>query len=215
MAPGTARPPVNVEIWSDVQCIWCYIASARFDKAVRQLNAAVHVIHRSFQLQPEAPVEIDEQMLHEQRSRFPAEQRERVFRQLREFAAAEDLPYDPDRSRPTNSHLALELLHHAETTGHRQALTDRLFRAYFAEGRHIGHLDELIGLATEVGMDPKAARLALVDHRFDAAIDHDIQRAHQMGAQGVPFYVINGTWGISGAQTAEAFLDALAQAANL
>ncbi|KAB8145616.1 DsbA family oxidoreductase [Chloroflexia bacterium SDU3-3] len=215
MAPATTRPLVTVEVWSDVQCIWCYIASARFDRAVRQLNADVNVIHRSFQLQPDAPVEIDEQTLHERRSRFPSEQRERVFRQLREMTAAEDLPYDPDRSQPTNSRLALELLHHAEVTGHRHVLTDRLFRAYFAEGRHIGHLDELISLATEAGMDPTAARLALADHRYAAAIDRDIQRAHEMGAQGVPFYVINSTWGISGAQTPEAFRNALAQAANI
>lgn len=215
MSPVTPRQTLEVEIWSDVQCIWCYIASARFDTAVTQFDGDVNVIHRSFQLQPDAPIEMNEQMINERRNRFPSAQRERVFRQLRGLTAAENLPYDPDRTQPTNSRLALELLHHAETTGHRHVLNDHLFRAYFAEGRHIGSLDELISLANEVGIDPKAARIALADHRYTAAINRDIQRAHEMGVQGVPFYVINGTWGISGAQTTEAFLNALKEAAKL
>lgn len=210
----TARQPVKVEIWTDVQCIWCYIAGARFDNAVTQFNGDVNVVYRSFLLQPDAPVEIDERTLNERRNRFPSEQRERVFRQLRELTTAEELPYDPDRSQPTNSRLALELLHHAETMGYRKVLTDRLFRAYFAEGRHIGHLDELIELATEVGVDPKASRTALTEHRYATAIDRDIQRAHKMGVQGVPFYIINDTWSISGAQTTQAFLNALEQASR-
>ncbi len=214
MSHATTRRPVKVEIWSDVQCIWCYIAGARFDNAITQFNGEVKVVHRSFHLQPDAPVDIDEQTLSERRNRFPLEQREHVFRQLRELTAAEALPYDPDRSQPTNSRLALELLHHAETTGHRKVLTDRLFRAYFAEGRHIGHLDELIDLSADVGIEPKTARTALADHRYAAAIDHDIQRAHKMGVQGVPFYVINDIRGISGAQTTEAFLNALKQASR-
>ncbi|GAB4086257.1 hypothetical protein GCM10028784_28870 [Myceligenerans cantabricum] len=125
---------------------------------------------------------------------------------------AEGASYRPGLTRPTNSHLALELLHHAQETGHRAALTHRLFAAYFTDGRHIGHIDQLVDLAEEVGLDPDDAREVLTDRRYRAAVDQDGDRLRALGASGVPFYVIKGKWGISGAQPVRTYLDALQKA---
>lgn len=137
-----------------------------------------------------------------------------MFRQLRELTAAEGLPYEPDSTRPTNSRLALELLKHAEDTGMRPQLTKRLFEAHFAEGRHVGDRDELVALAAEAGLDPVLARSALVERRHSADVDEDLRRARDLGIRGVPFYIVNDKWAISGAQPTSTFLHALRQASE-
>ncbi len=204
---------VHVDVWSDVQCIWCYISSARLRTAIRQHPGPVEVTYHSFQLTPDAPVEIDrEAEIRRHGGNNPRMQQ--IMTQLRQLTAAENLAYDPDRTRATNSRMALELLHHAGTLGTRAALTERLFTAYFAEGRHLGHLDELLDIAGEpdIGIDIADAHVALTERRHAAAVDADIAQAHAYGATGVPFYVINDTWGLSGAQPAEQFLAAFQEA---
>jgi predicted DsbA family dithiol-disulfide isomerase len=207
----TPTPPIRVDVWSDVQCIWCYISSARLRSAIAQHPGPVDVYYHSFQLTPDAPVDIDREAHIRSHNVEPARMR-RIMTQLRHQAAQERLAYDPDRTRPTNSHQALELLHYADTLGTRAELTDRLFRAYFAEGRHVGDLDELVAIATEAGLDPNGARDALINRRYAAAVDADMEQAHDLGARGVPFYVIDKKWALSGAQPVQQFLAAFEQA---
>lgn len=211
LSRNATQRPVRVEIWSDVQCIWCYIAGARFRKAVARFEGDVEITYRSFELTPDAPIEIDREA---QIRKHGTERIEQVLHQLTKLTSAEGLPYDPDHTQPTNSHLALELLHHADTLGERPALTQRLFEAFFAEGRHIGHIDELVDLAMQVGLGADSARHVLVDRRYAPAVDADVQRARALGANGVPFFVINDTLGLSGAQPTETFMRALEQAAT-
>ena len=203
--------PVRVDVWSDVQCIWCYISSARLSRAIAQFDGTVEVVHHSFELTPHAPVDIDREAQIRSHGMEPDRMRQ-IMDQLARLTAEEGLAYDPDRTRPTNSHLALELLHHAGTLGRRAALTERLFPAYFAEGRHIGRIDELLELAAEVDVDHTSARRVLEDRRHAPAVDADIARARALGAQGVPFFVIDDTWGLSGAQPTAGFLAAFAHA---
>lgn len=208
----TSRP-VRVEVWSDVQCIWCYIASARLRQAVTTYGGEVELVARSFELTPGAPVDIDRE--HQIRSHgMPEERMQEIQAMLSRLTAEEGLPYLPDRIQPTNSHLALELLHVADRTGQRSDLADRLFTAYFAEGRHLGRVDELVTLAAEVGLDVAQARRALTDRRFAAAVDGDAARARELGARGAPFHVIADTWTVAGAQPVETFLDALRRAGS-
>lgn len=205
--------PVHVDVWSDVQCIWCYISNARLRTAIHRHPGPVEVTYHSFQLTPDAPVEIDrEAEIRRHGENNPRMQQ--IMAQLRELTAAEGLAYEPDRTRPTNSRAALELLHYAGTLGKRAALTDRLFTAYFAEGRHVGHLDELLNVAGELDIDLADARAALTERRHAAAVDADIAQARAYGATGVPFYVVNNTWGLSGAQPPEQFLAVLRGAAR-
>ncbi|MFJ4166880.1 DsbA family protein [Microbacterium sp. NPDC089698] len=209
----TAMTPVRVDVWSDVQCIWCYISSARLRTAIEQHPAPVDVVHHSFQLSPEAPVDIDRDEHIRSHGMDPARMAQ-IKAQLAQLITDEGLPYDPDRTQPTNSWQALQLLHHAGTLGRRPELTQRLFEAYFGEGRHIGHLDELLAIGAEAGLDPDTARDVLTSRRHEAAVAEDIARAQQLGARGVPFYVINDTWGLSGAQPVEQFLRAFGEASR-
>lgn len=211
----TAVPqPVHVEIWSDPQCVWCFIAHPRFEKAVAAFDGEVEVTYRSFELRPDAPIEIDKEQQIAQHAGANRERIDAVNAQLSELARAEGVTYRPDLTRPTNSRLALELLHHADATGDRAALTHRLFAAYFTEGRHIGDVEELTSLAQDTGLDPESVREALTDRRHHDAVSRDSERLRALGASGVPLYVINGAWGISGAQPVQTYLDALQKAAN-
>ncbi|MGB3373987.1 MAG: DsbA family oxidoreductase [Microbacterium sp.] len=210
----TASTPVQVEIWSDPQCVWCFIAHPRFEKAVAEFHGEVEVTYHSFELRPEAPVDIDKEQQIAQHTGANRERVEAINAHLAELAHAEGASYRPDLTRPTNSHLALELLHHAQRTGHRAALTRRLFAAYFTEGRHIGHIDQLVGLAEDVGLDPEEARAVLTDRRYLEAVDQDSNGLRALGANGVPLYVIQGKWCISGAQPMQTYLDALQKAAD-
>ncbi|SJN12075.1 FrnE protein [Leucobacter sp. 7(1)] len=213
MATASSKP-VHVEIWSDPQCVWCFVAHPRFEKAVALFDGEVEVSYRSFELRPDAPIEINKEQQIAQHAGANRERIDTVNAQLAELARAEGVSYRPDLTRPTNSRLALELLHYADTAGHRAALTRRLFAAYFTEGRHIGHVDELIDLAQEIGLDPDLVREVLTDRRYQDAVTRDSERLQALGASGVPLYVINGTWGISGAQPVQTYLDALQKAAN-
>ncbi|MET4783077.1 DsbA family oxidoreductase [Glaciihabitans sp. UYNi722] len=205
--------PVRVEIWADVQCVWCYVADARWADALSQYGRPVETVHRSFELQSDSPVNFDARAyLHTQRGMTPEDQ-ERAFEAMTRVTAAEGLDYDPARIRPTNSHLALELLHYADAHGQRQKLNDRLYAAYFAEGCHIGRIEDLVVLAGEVGLDTKLAHTALTAGTYVMAVDTDNARARSLGVQGVPFYVINNTYGISGAQPTNTFVEALTHAA--
>jgi predicted DsbA family dithiol-disulfide isomerase len=203
--------PIRVDVWSDVQCIWCYISSARLRTAIARHAGPIEVVYHSFQLTPDAPVDVDRDA-HIRKQNVDPKRMEQIVNQLRHLTAQEGLPYDPDRTQPTNSHQALELLHHAGTLGRRARLTERLFEAYFAEGRHVGHVGELLTIAEEAGLDRAAASAALTDRRHADDVAADIQHARQLGARGVPFYVIANTYGLSGAQPVDTFLAAFDQA---
>ena len=208
MDKDTTTQPIRVEIWADVQCVWCYIGDTRWIRALSRFDGEVEVVHRSFELQPSAPVDFDaREYLRSQRGMTPEDQ-QRVFGAITRVAAAEGLSYDPARIKPTNSHRALELLHYAESVGMRDAMSKRLYVAYFAEGRHVGQIDELVAMAGEVGLDPGRVREVLAGGEYVAAVDGDNARARAVGVRGVPFYVID-RYGISGAQSTEAFVDVL------
>ncbi len=210
MNDAVSEQVVRVDVWSDVQCIWCYISSARLRTAAAQFAGRVEVKYRSYQLTPDAPFEIDRDAHIRAHNIDPARMRQ-IGAQLAQLTAAEGLGYEPDRTQPTNSSLALQLLHHAGALGKRPELTERLFTAYFAEGRHIGRIDELISIATEAGLDPEMTRSVLDDGRYAAEVDADIRLAQSLGTRGVPFYVINDAWALSGAQPVEQFLAAYEQ----
>ena len=210
---STARTsPVRVEIWSDPQCVWCFIAHPRFEKAVAAFAGEVELTYRSFELRPDSPIEIDKEQQIAQHTGANEGRVTAINGQLTALAEAEGLSYRPDLTQPTNSRLALELLHHAGRTGQRAALTTRLFTAYFTEGRHIGRVDELLELAHEVGLGREAARAVLAERRYEDAVEQDATRLRALGARGVPLYVIDGKWGISGAQPVQTYLNALEEA---
>ena len=207
---------MNVEIWSDVFCPFCYIGKRKFEQALEQFahRDEVEVTWRSFELAPGAPLESDRDLYDVLAAKFGvsrAEARamnERVVAQ----AAAVGLRYDLDRVQPTNSFDAHRVIHLAAQHGLQDAAKERLLAAYFTEGRHVGRADTLVELAAEVGLDPQETAAMLASDDYAAEVRGDIAEARELGINGVPFFVLDRKYGVSGAQASETFLAALEQA---
>lgn len=208
--------PLDVQIWSDVQCPWCYIGKRKFEAALEQFDGQVQVTYRSFELAPDTPVDFEGSPVDylSQRKGISREQAQQMVDRVSGIAESVGLEYHYDRIRQTNTVLAHELLHFAKAHGKQVELKERLLRAYFTEGRHIGRAADLAELAAEVGLDPVAAAAALAEHTFLPAVKADMEQAVEYGIQGVPFFVIDNRYGISGAQETATFVAALRQAAG-
>jgi predicted DsbA family dithiol-disulfide isomerase len=210
--------PIRVDIWSDVACPWCFIGKRRFEEGVRRFRAShqgvdVQVTYRSFELSPDQPLEVTSTVVEylSQRKGIPQPQVEQMLEHVAGVARAEGLDYDFDAVLQTRTLKAHELLHLAKAHGAQDAMKERLLSAYFEQGRHVGRVDELAALAAEVGLEPDEAVAALTSGRFSDDVQADIELARAFGITGVPFYVLDGRYGISGAQTPETFAAALGQ----
>jgi predicted DsbA family dithiol-disulfide isomerase len=137
-----------------------------------------------------------------------------MLTQMTQLAAAEGLTYDYDALQHTNTRLAHQALHLAKAHGKQVELKERLLKAYFEEGRHVGRVEDLADLAAEVGLDRDLVADALTAGTYAAAVDADITQAWEYGIGGVPFFVLDGRYGVSGAQDPEVFLRALQKAAE-
>ena len=207
--------PISVQIFSDVQCPWCYVGKRRFEAAVGEFDGDVDVVYRSFELAPDTPVDYEGSTVDylSERKGLPVNQVHQMLDRVTEVAASVGLDFDFEHVHQTNTVLAHELLHFAKAHGRQLELKERLLRAYFVEGRHVGRAEELVDLAAEVGLDRDAAAESLADHRHLPDVKADMAQAVAYGIQGVPFFVIDDRYGISGAQETSAFLAALQQAA--
>ncbi|MET8948749.1 DsbA family oxidoreductase [Streptomyces sp. NPDC004542] len=210
---------MRVEIWTDIACPWCYVGKARFDKALADFphRDQVEVVHRSFELDPgRAKDDVQPVITMLTRKYGMSEtQAEAGEDNLGAQAAAEGLDYRT-RGRDHGSTFDMHrLLHFAKEQGRQDELLEILYRANFAEERSVfTEGDErLVALAVEAGLDAGAVRAVLADP--DAYADEvraDEREAAQLGANGVPFFVLDRTYGVSGAQPAEVFTRALTQA---
>jgi predicted DsbA family dithiol-disulfide isomerase len=211
--------PLRVQVFSDVQCPWCYIGKRKFESAVHDFEAqggVVEIVYRSFELAPDTPVDFEGTPVDylSQRKGVSPDQAQQMIDRVTGVAESVGLAFNYGEIHQTNTVLAHELLHFAKAHGKQLELKERLLLAYFTEGRHIGRLDQLVDAATEVGLDADAARAALVEHTYLADVKADMAQAIALGVQGVPFYVIDERYGISGAQDSSVFLSALTQAAG-
>jgi predicted DsbA family dithiol-disulfide isomerase len=206
---------VKIDIWSDVACPWCYIGKRRFEEGARRAGVPVEVEYHSFELSPDTPVEYAGSTARflAERKGLPMPQVQRMLEQVTAIAAGVGLHYDFDTVVHTNTVLAHELLHFAKAQGRQLETAEALFRAYFEQGRHVGRIDDLVELAAEAGLDREAARAALESHEHLGAVHADQAQAAAYGIQGVPFFVIDGRYGVSGAQDPEVFAGALRQVA--
>ncbi|MFH5823824.1 DsbA family protein [Georgenia sp. AZ-5] len=206
--------PISVHVWSDVACPWCFIGKRRFETAAAGHDGEVRVEYHSFELAPDTPVdfegsEVDFLAGHKG---MPHEQVAQMLGQVTQIAAGEGLAYDFDNVQHTKTLKAHELLHLAKAKGLQLELMERLFSAYFEQGRHVGHDEDLVSLAAEAGLDPDEAREALAQGTYRGAVQADIAAAQQIGIRGVPFYIIGEKYGVSGAQSPEVFAEALRRA---
>nr|WP_265521756.1 DsbA family oxidoreductase [Oerskovia sp. JB1-3-2] len=210
---------LTIDIWSDIACPWCYVGKRRLETALAQRAAAgddreVEIVYHSFELAPDTPVdfagsEVDFLAGHKG---MPPAQVEQMLAQMTELAAAEGLAYDFSALQHTKTLKAHELLHHAKAQGKQLELKERLLKAYFTEGRHVGRADELADLAAEVGLDRDEVLRVLESGEYAADVEADIAQARAYGISGVPFFVVDGRYGVSGAQSPDVFVQVLEQA---
>jgi predicted DsbA family dithiol-disulfide isomerase len=207
---------MKVEIWSDVVCPWCYIGKRRFESALAAFEHRdeVNVIWRSFQLDSSAPTTADGDPLERLVAKYGMSRAdaERAQARVTATAASVGLDFHLDRARSRNTFDAHRLLHHALTAGKQSELKERLMAAYFVDGEAVGEPEVLARLATEVGLERSAVREVLDSDRFAAEVRQDELEARRLGISGVPFFVIDRTYGISGAQPSELMLSTLDQA---
>ena len=208
--------PLTVEIWSDVVCPWCYIGKRRFEAALERFGHAdeVTVMWRSFELDPEA-AHVSEGTATERLAAkygMSLERAAQLHGEMTERAAAEGLEFRFDLARGGNTFDAHRLIHLAATYGHQAAAQERLMRAYFTEGEAISDPDTLIRLVAGVGVEVEEARDVLAGDRFASDVREDELLASQLGIQGVPFFVLDRRYGVSGAQPPEVLVQALERA---
>jgi len=207
---------MHVEIWSDIACPWCYVGKRRWERALAAFphRDDVAVTWRSFELDPSAPPRHDEPQaaLLARKYGTTREQAEAMNARMTAEAAKEGLAYRLDRVVVGNTFDAHRLIHHAARHDRRDAMVERLFAAYLAEGAALGEPAVLARLAAEVGLDADDVRAMLASDRHGAAVRDDEALARRLGITGVPFFVLDGRLGVSGAQPPEVLLGALTQA---
>jgi predicted DsbA family dithiol-disulfide isomerase len=207
---------MKVEIWSDVVCPWCYIGKRRFEQALAGFPARdeVEVVWRAFELDPSAPSERTGDYAGHLAAKYgvPVTQAQSMIDTMTSTAAQDGLEFRFDLARPGGTFDAHRLLHLAAERGVQDAVKERLLRATFTEGEPIGDHDTLVRLVAEAGLDADEARGVLASDRYAAEVRGDEQQARAYGISGVPFFVVDGRYGVSGAQPAEVLGEVLAQA---
>jgi predicted DsbA family dithiol-disulfide isomerase len=210
---------MQIEIWSDIVCPWCYLGKRRLEEALDRFEgrADVRVVHRAFQLDPTRPMGTTQNRRRMLMAKYgwTEAQAEAIDAQMMARAAEDGLSYRLTAEGVTgNTRLAHELVQMAGAEGRADEMLERLYKAYFSEERSIFDIDSLVALAAEVGLDPQAARAALEEGRYTAAVQADDRQAREFGASGVPLFVIDRRFGVSGAQPVEVFVEALTRGAE-
>ncbi|MDQ1358144.1 MAG: hypothetical protein QOG44_2517 [Acidimicrobiaceae bacterium] len=220
MMPATAVVGMNVkvEIWSDVVCPWCYIGKRHLEQALDKFahKDEVEIVWRAFELDPGAPKLRDTSQTYAERIAkkygTPTEVAQQRMDQMVQTAARDGLEFRFDRVQPGNTFDAHRLIHLGHERGVQDAVKERLLRAYMTEGQPISDRDVLVTLAAEAGLDAQEARAVLDSERYTAEVRQDEATARELGISGVPFFVLGGRIGVSGAQPADVLLGALDKA---
>lgn len=207
---------MNVEIWSDIACPFCYIGKRRFERALAQFEGKdqVEITWRSFQLNPELVTEpsIGAAESLAKNKGWTLAQAQQAHAQVAQMAAGEGLAYNFDRQVVANTFDAHRFTHFAKQHGQQIEAEEALFAAHFTEGKDIADHDTLAGLGAAIGLDPVAVKAALASDDFADRVEEDILLARQFGISSVPFFVFDRKYAVSGAQEAGSFLQAFENA---
>ncbi len=204
---------IKVDIWSDVQCPWCYIGKRKFEAGVESFGGPVTVEYHSFELAPDTPVDFDGTPMDylSQRKGIPVADVEQMLVRVTEIASEVGLDYDYEHVHQTNTVKAHELIHYAKSKGRQLEMKERLLDAYFVRGEHVGRVADLADIAADLGFDRADVVRSLECKEFLSGVQADGAEAARLGIHGVPFFVIDGRYGVSGAQDATIFAKALSQ----
>lgn len=204
---------MKIQIWSDIVCPFCYIGKRKLELALAQFPAKeeVEIEWKSFQLDPEMDNRegLSVHAYLGKRKGGTTADGKRMNDQMSAIAKEVGLEYDFDNAIINNTRSAHRLLHFAKTKGLQNEMKERLFRAYYTEGKDVADHQTLSELAAELGLDADEVKSVLNEGRFEAEVRSDQQVAYQLGVQGVPFFVFNNKYAVSGAQSPEVFSQVL------
>ncbi|GMB09799.1 putative DsbA family dithiol-disulfide isomerase [Thermolongibacillus altinsuensis] len=204
---------MKVEIWSDFVCPFCYIGKRRFEKALEQFEHKdkVEIVFRSFELDPHVERNPKKNVYEYLAEKYgmSLEQAKATTQQVGKQAEAVGLHYDFDNMKRTNTFDAHRLAHFANSEGKMEEMTERLMKAYFTEGLHIGDHEVLANLASEVGLDREKALDVLRNNGYADEVRRDEEIGRQLGITGVPFFLFNQKYAVFGAQSSDVFMDVL------
>lgn len=209
----TARA-FTIEVYSDVVCPWCYVGKRRLERALTEFGGDVRVIWRPFQLNPTMPKEGMDRTAYLE-AKFGSLD---AFRQLEEHVqaagASERIPFAFEKiARTPNTFAAHRLIWLAEREGRQDAVVGALFQGYFEEGADIGSIPTLVQLATRAGLSTELVERVLQSDEGTAEVKAEESTGHKLGIRGVPYFIVNGTYTISGAQPVDTFVSALKRVA--
>lgn len=207
---------MKIEVWSDYVCPFCYIGKRRLEEAIEMagLNDEVEVVFKAYELDPNAVATSDQSMVTmlAEKYNISLEEAKAMTDHVATQAQSVGLSYDFEKMTPANTFQAHRLAKFAEEKQLGDEMTERLLHAYFVEGEKIGKYETLMNLAEEVGLSKEETQAMLHSDAYIDDVKKDIEEASQIGVQGVPFFVINRQFAISGAQPAETFVEALQKA---
>lgn len=208
--------PVQVEVWSDIVCPWCYIGKRRLERALELFEHSdqVRVRWRSFQLDPSFPTGASEPVYDSLSRKMgaPREQVRSMTEQVTQVAAQEGLDYDFAGGVMVNTFDVHRLIHLARIRGLEARAQERFMRAQLVEARDLSDTAVLVEVAAEVGLESQEVRRVLEGGEYAEDVREDIALARRLGATGVPFFVMDRAVGISGAQSVEVVVSALDKA---
>lgn len=204
---------IKVEIWSDVMCPFCYIGKRKFETALSQFKEKdqVEIVWKSFQLNADLKTDTTKntiQHLAESKG-WTMEYTNSTVQYVMDMAEEVGLHYDFNKAVVANSFDAHRLIQFAKSKGKGDAAEERLFKAYFTEGKNTADHNTLIQLGTEIGLDEAELKTVLSSDAYSMEVKKDIQEAEQIGVTGVPFFVLNRKYAVSGAQDSDVFLKSL------
>jgi len=207
---------MKIEIWSDVVCPFCYIGKRKLEKSIAKMpfKDSIEIEWKSFMLNPNARTqpEINSQEHLAKSKGWTLEQTKQISNQVTTMAAEEGLEYHLDKTIVANSINSHRLLHLAKSKSLGSEMKERLLKAYFTEGLNIDDEETLVKLGEEVGLKDSEVREVLDNSLFQDGIENDFRESREIGVQGVPFFVIDRKYGVSGAQPDAVFDDSLKKA---
>ncbi|SMC36285.1 DsbA family oxidoreductase [Chryseobacterium sp. YR221] len=206
---------MKIEIWSDVMCPFCYIGKNNFEEALNKLpfKDEVKVEWKSFQLDPSLDPKQTQNTIEYFREKkgFPEAQATQMISQVAQMGKGAGIDFNFEKALITNTFSAHKLLHLAKKYNKSNEMEEALFIAHFIDGKNVGDTEVLVSLAESLDLDKEEAIQAVTTDQWNNEVNQDILEARNNGISGVPFFVLNGKYAVSGAQPVEAFEEALQQ----
>ena len=209
---------MKIEVWSDYVCPFCYIGKKQLEKAIKNsgYDGQIDVEFKSFLLDPTTPIDTEESVYTSLAQKYSMSEQEAKNMTANVASRAKEvgLDYNFDDMKTANTKMAHRLAKLAAAQGKAEMYNERLMSAYFLEGEAIGRHDVLTRLAKEVGLNMEEVQHVLESNQYEEAIEQDIYEAQEIGVRGVPFFVFNNKYGLSGAQPQPLFEQTIEQAAS-